>query len=125
MAGGQHEIGNHHSDAVAFGQLEPYRARDAAAIDGAGDDGTEHARGDVVGMTFDARGFVQNARRLPIQAQQMVGDDDARGEGGRAGAESFADGDVVVDFERDGGQSSGDVFGHRERSLPDQIIVAS
>ena len=69
-------------------------------------------------------GFVQNTRRLPVETEQTVGDHNAGGERGRAGPESFADGDVVVDFERDGGQRSADVFRYCECRFPDEIVGA-
>jgi hypothetical protein len=33
-------------------------------------------------MAFEARGFIQNAQRLPAQVEQPVGNDDAGGERG-------------------------------------------
>ena len=31
-------------------------------------------------MAFDLRGFIENAERFPVQAQQMVRDHDTRGQ---------------------------------------------
>ena len=83
----------------------------------------EHARRDVVGMAFDPRRFIQNPLRLPMQAQQLIGDHDAGGQRGRARSQTFADRNVVVDFELDGRQRSAHVARHAQRGLPDQVVL--
>ena len=103
--GRQHEIRHHHGHAVIGRQLHAHRPHRAADVSGAGDDGTQHARGDVIGMAFELGRFVQNPVRLPVQAEQMIGDDHAGGERGGARSEPFAERNVVLDFECDRRQS--------------------
>jgi hypothetical protein len=67
LHGGQVEVRHHHGNAVPLGQFETDRARDAPGIDGARNDGAEHAGCDVIGMAFDACGLIENAQRFPVQ----------------------------------------------------------
>src|SRR5580700_4271418 len=76
-------------------------------------------------MALDPGRFIQDPMRLPVQAQQMIGDDDTGGESRGARSQPLAERNVVVDFERDGRQDVPDIGGYRQRSPPDQIVFAS
>ena len=66
----QVEVRNNHRHAVTFRQLQPNSAAAPPRVDRARDDGAQDTGGDVVGMAFDPRGFVQNAMRFPAEAEQ-------------------------------------------------------
>ncbi len=118
----EREVWDDDGDFEAGWEFEADGAGHTAGIDGAGDDGAEDAGGDVIGMAFDAGGFVEDPVVLPAEAQHDVGEDDAGGEGCGAGAEAFAEGNVVVDFELNWWHGFAGMLGYGERGLPDEIV---
>jgi hypothetical protein len=103
-------------------QFQAHGAHGAAGIDGAGHDGSQDASGHIIGMAFQARGFIQNARRAPAQTQQAVGDDHAGGERGGARSQAFAEGNLIIDRQLDGRQLHAHVGRDGERRLPDEVV---
>src|SRR5262245_37278394 len=76
-------------------------------------------------MPFEACGFVEDAERLPAELEEVVGDDDAGGEGGGARAHAFAERNVVIDLQLDGGQREVVIGGNALGGAPDQVVGAS
>ena len=103
----------------------PHRASDATGIDGAGNKGSEHARRDVIRMSFNASRLIEHPQRFPTKIQQFVGDDDARRERRGARTEPFTDRDVVIDFEFYRREGLAGVASDRQRGLKNQIVLAA
>ena len=99
-------------------------AREAAGLDGAHDNRSEHARCHVIRMAFEARRFVQNSRRLPAQIEQALRNNDARSERGGARSEPLTDRNVVIDVEVDRGQRQVRTRRDGHRGLPDQVVFS-
>ena len=65
-------------------QFQACGMRDITRIGGARNDRTVDASSDVIGMPFDAGGFVEYAPARPALAQHGIGDHDTGGECGGA-----------------------------------------
>ena len=104
-----------HADDLGFGRLG--RARHA------GDSEAAHPAGrGVVGMMFSAGSFPDNLRVRPAQASEVDGKGDAsEPRGGRRSA-TFADGNVVGDFERQRGDWAGGNFEDFAVGVEDEMI---
>ena len=123
LGGRQYEIGDDHGDIVPFMQFQPDCARDAARIDRARHDRSEHTGRHVIGMSFDLRRLIQNPQLLPMQSQQLIRDDDPGRQ--RRGARSrvpFPDGISLSMCSSTGGSVSPTSWRDRERRLPDEIV---
>ena len=87
--------------------------------------GPEHAGADIVGMPFDARGFVEDSSGPPSESEQAVRDHDAGRQGRGARAQPLAQRNVVADIQFDRRQRSVDIASHLQRGLPDQVRLVT
>ncbi len=62
--------------------------------------------------------------RFPVQPQQLIGDHHASRERRCARSQAFPDGNVVLDLESNQRQRLADILRDRERSLPNQVVLA-
>ena len=65
--GGQRVVRNHDREREFVRHFQPYGAGKPSGFDSTGHNGAEHAGGDVIGVAFEPRSLIQNARRFPAQ----------------------------------------------------------
>jgi hypothetical protein len=120
--GGEGEVRDDDGEAEGAGEFEFDGAGDAVVVEGGGDDGAKDAGGDVVGVALDAGGDLKDLGAVPVAFKQDGGDDDTGDEGGGAGAESFAERDLIEHAQLDGGEGKSFALGDGEGGLPDEVV---
>src|ERR1017187_1236596 len=98
------------------------RARDASGIDRGRHYRSQSARGNVIRVALQTRGFVQDTKRLPTETERMVRDHHPGGERRRARTEALADGNIVRDLQFDGRHDGAVIFGDGHRRPPDHVL---
>ena len=120
----QEEIRHDDSDFEMIGQIETHGVGAAGGIGGTGNDRAKDAGSGIVRVTFKTGCCIENTIIGPVEAEERIGDEDAGGEGGRAGSEAFGEGSLGNNFEFDGWKGQPEICGNLLCGLPDEVICA-